>query len=258
MKYWYLIRFSLLLSPGKPENRNTYQINIMEVKKTPKADLEGKKGIFFEIGLALSLAVLLFAFEWKTSTAEVNTFNTVAEEQIEEEIIPITQQMLKPPPPPPPAPKLTDLIDIVEDDTQIDEELEIMDAEDQSENRKVETVTDFGDYGTEDTGETEVFAVVEDMPSFPGGNVTKWIGKNVKYPVIAAENGIQGKVFVQFVIEKDGSITDVKVVRGVDASLDKEAIRVIQSMPKWKPGKQRGKPVRVSYTLPINFQLSNN
>ncbi|MEG0795874.1 MAG: energy transducer TonB [Odoribacter sp.] len=230
----------------------------MEVKKSQKADLEGKKGLFFEIGLTLALAVLLFAFEWKSSTEEVGQFQTVAEEQIEEEIIPITQQMLKPPPPPPPAPKLTDLIDIVEDDVSIDEELEIQDAEDQSENKAVENVSDFGEYGTEDTGETEVFVVVEDMPSFPLGNVQKWISKNVKYPVLAAENGIQGKVYIQFVIEKDGSITDVKVIRGVDASLDKEASRVIQSMPKWKPGKQRGKPVRVSYTLPINFQLSNN
>ena len=95
------------------------------------------------------------------------------------------------------------------------------------------------------------------MPSFPGGDPVRWINKNVKYPVIAQENGIQGKVFVQFVIEKDGSITNVKVLRGVDASLDKEAVRVVQSMPKWKPGKQRGKPVRVSYNVPINFRLSN-
>ncbi|MEI3155914.1 MAG: energy transducer TonB [Odoribacter sp.] len=228
----------------------------MEIKKSPKADLEGKKGIFFEIGLTLALAILLFAFEWKSSTAEVNAFQTVAEVEIEEEIIPITQQMMKPPPPPPPAPKLTDLIDIVEDDTNIDEELEIQDAEDDSENQEVPDVTDFGDYEGEDTGEAQIFQVVEDMPAFPG-NVTKWISKNVKYPVLAMENGIQGKVFVQFVIEKDGSITDVKVSRGVDASLDKEAVRVVKAMPKWKPGKQRGKPVRVSYTLPIFFQLAN-
>lgn len=229
----------------------------MEIKKSPKADLEGKKGIFFEVGLALSLAVLFFAFEWKSSSEEVSQFQTVAEEQIEEEIIPITQQMMKPPPPPPPAPKLTDLIDIVEDDTQIDEELEILDAEDDSENTEVQDPVDFGEYGSEDTGESEVFVVVEDMPSFPGGNVQKWIAKNVRYPVLAMENGIQGKVYIQFVIEKDGSVANVKVVRGVDASLDKEAVRVIKSMPKWKPGKQRNKPVRVSYTLPINFQLSN-
>lgn len=229
----------------------------MEIKKAPKAELESKKMVFFEFGLVFALAVLFFAFEWKVSAQEKGGFETVAEEQVEEEIIPITQQQLKPPPPPPPAPKLTDLIDIVDDDQSVDENLEITDAEDVTANTVV-NVTDFGDYGTEDTGETDVFTVVEDMPTFPGGNVNKWLSKNVKYPVLAQENGIQGKVFIQFVIEKDGSITDVKVVRGVDASLDKEAMRVVQSMPKWKPGKQRNKPVRVSYTLPINFQLSSN
>lgn len=230
----------------------------MEIKKSAKADLEGKKGVFFEIGLTLALAILLFAFEWKSSSEEVGQFQSVADEQIEEEIIPITQQMLKPPPPPPPAPKLTDLIDIVEDDTQIDDDLQILDAEDDSENVEAPDLTDFGNFDGEDTGESEVFVVVENMPSFPGGNVQKWISKNVKYPVLAMENGIQGKVFVQFVIERDGSITDVKVVRGVDSSLDKEAIRVVKAMPKWTPGKQRGKAVRVSFTLPINFQLSNS
>ncbi|MGL5682615.1 MAG: energy transducer TonB [Marinifilaceae bacterium] len=229
----------------------------MEVKKSPKADLEGKKGIFFQVGLVLALATLLFAFEWKTSASEVSTFDIAAEEQVEEEIIPITQQMMKPPPPPPPAPKLTDLIDIVEDETTIDEELELTDVEDVSDNKDVSSTEDFGDYDGEDTGEAEIFQVVEDMPQFPHGNVQAWIAKNVKYPVIARENGIQGKIFIQFVIEKDGSITDVKVVRGVDPSLDKEASRVISSMPKWKPGKQRGKAVRVSYTLPINFTLQN-
>ena len=128
----------------------------MEIKKSPKADLEGKKGVFFEIGLTLALAVLLFAFEWKSSTEQVTPFQTPAEEQIEDEIIPITQQMLKPPPPPPPAPKLTDLIDIVEDDTNIDDDLEILDAEDQSENQVIENVADFGEYGEENTGESVV------------------------------------------------------------------------------------------------------
>lgn len=230
----------------------------MEIKKSAKADLEGKKGVFFEIGLTLALAILLFAFEWKSSSEEVGQFQSVADEPIEEEIIPITQQMLKPPPPPPPAPKLTDLIDIVEDDTQIDDDLQIQDAEDDSENVDAPNLDDFGDDWGDDSGESEVFVVVENMPSFPGGNVQKWISKNVKYPVLAMENGIQGKVFVQFVIERDGSITDVKVVRGVDSSLDKEAIRVVKAMPKWTPGKQRGKAVRVSFTLPINFQLSNS
>lgn len=229
----------------------------MEIKKAPKADLEEKKSLFFEIGLVLALAVLLFAFEWKSSTGEVSTFQTVPEEQVEEEIIPITQQMLKPPPPPPPAPKLTDLMEITDDASSIDEDLEILDAEDDSENKPVENPSDFGEYGDEETGDDDIFQIVEDVPTFPLGDVSKWIAKNVKYPQIAAENGVQGKVFMNFVIEKDGSITDVKVLRGVDAALDKEAIRVIKSMPKWKPGKQRGKPVRVSFNLPIVFQLTN-
>ena len=229
----------------------------MEIKKSPKADLEGKKGVFFEIGLTLALAVLLFAFEWKSSTEQVTPFQTPAEEQIEDEIIPITQQMLKPPPPPPPAPKLTDLIEIVEDELSIDEELEIDDAEADVENKNNYNFDYDGDsWGEEESdGEADIFQVVEDMPQFPGGSVQKWIAKNVKYTMIAQENNIQGKVFVQFVIEKDGSVSDVKVARSVDPSLDKEAIRVVKAMPKWKPGKQRGKPVRVSYTVPINFQL---
>ena len=218
----------------------------MEVKKSPKADLEGKKTIFLEIGFVIALGILLSAFNWKTNTKVEEGFVITQEEQVEEEIIPITQQMMKPPPPPPPAPKLTDLIEIVEDELSIDEELEIDDAEADVENKNNYNFDYDGDsWGEEESdGEADIFQVVQ-----------KWIAKNVKYPMIAQENNIQGKVFVQFVIEKDGSVSDVKVARSVDPSLDKEAIRVVKAMPKWKPGKQRGKPVRVSYTVPINFQL---
>lgn len=228
----------------------------MEVKKAPKADLEGKKTLFFEVGLALALGILLLAFEWKSETSKTKEIDTTAQMQVEEEIIPITQQNTPPPPPPPPAPKLADLIDIVENDQDIDEDLEITDAEDETENTVVD-VTKFEDFGEEDTGEEEVFTVVENMPSFKEGDVLKWINTHTKYPVIAQENGVEGRVHVSFVVEKDGSITDVKVMRSVDASLDKEAIRVIKSMPKWNPGSQRGKPVRVSYNLPINFKLAH-
>ncbi|MDY4042436.1 MAG: energy transducer TonB [Marinifilaceae bacterium] len=230
----------------------------MEIKKSPKANLEEKKGIFFEIGLVVALGVLLCAFSYKVNTKVEEAFITPPEEQVDEEIIPITQSMMKPPPPPPPAPKLTDLIDIVEDDTEIEDELEIEDMEADVENvdaNSLDWTGGDGDAYGEEEGEGDVFMVVEDMPRFPGGDVTKWLAKNTRYPMIAQENGIQGKVFVQFVIEKDGSITNVKVLRPVDPSLDKEAIRVVSSMPKWKPGKQRGKAVRVSYTVPINFQL---
>ncbi len=228
----------------------------MEVKKAPKVDLEGKKTVFFEIGLVFALGVLLYAFEWKTETTQTKDMQTETQVQVEEEIIPITQQNTPPPPPPPPAPKLTDLIDIVENDQDIDDDLEITDAEDQTENTVVD-VTQFEDYGEEDTGEAEIFQIVEKMPTF-NGNLNQWLRKNLVYPVMAQENGVSGKVYIQFVVEKDGSITDIKVGRGVDASLDKEALRVVRAMPKWKPGEQRGKPVRVSYTLPINFTLQNN
>ena len=232
----------------------------MEVKKSSKANLENLKGIFFEIGLIIALAFLFLAFEWKVNMKDKEDFIvTVPEELVEEEIIPITQQMLKPPPPPPPAPRLTDLIEIVDEEINLDDVLEIEDVEANVANRRVYDFSGQGngygdEYGGEYSDEAEVFAVVEDMPKFPG-NVQQWISKNIKYPMIAQENNIQGRVFVQFVIERDGSVTDVKVARSVDPSLDKEAIRVVKAMPKWTPGKQRNKPVRVSYTVPINFQL---
>ncbi|MCQ4873008.1 MULTISPECIES: energy transducer TonB [Odoribacteraceae] len=232
----------------------------MEVKKSSKANLENLKGIFFEIGLIIALAFLFLAFEWKVNMKDKEDFIvTVPEELVEEEIIPITQQMLKPPPPPPPAPRLTDLIEIVDEEINLDDVLEIEDVEANVANRRVYDFSGQGngygdEYGDEYSDEAEVFAVVEDMPKFPG-NVQQWISKNIKYPMIAQENNIQGRVFVQFVIERDGSVTDVKVARSVDPSLDKEAIRVVKAMPKWTPGKQRNKPVRVSYTVPINFQL---
>ncbi len=227
----------------------------MEIKKAPKVDLERKKGIFFEIGLVLALGILLYAFEWKTETKKTQDMQGPEVEQVEEEIIPVTTQNTPPPPPPPPAPKLTDLINIVDNDTEIDDELEITDAEDETENTVVD-VTQFEDFGEEDTGEAQIFQVVETMPSF-NGNMNKWLKDNLKYPILAQENGISGRVFVAFVVERDGSITDVKVARSVDPSLDKEAVRVVKSMPKWNPGKQRNKPVRVAFTVPINFTLSN-
>ena len=236
----------------------------MEVKKSSKASLENKKGIFFEIGLILALASLLFAFEWRTNVKVEEGFITVAEEPLEEEIIPITQQsLMRPPPPPPPAPRLTDLMQIVDEELDIDDMLEIEDDESNVGNQNSygnnysgSSMGDYDSYGDgEYTGESDIFVVVEDMPRFPGGDVQAWLSKHVKYPIIAQENNIQGRVVVQFVIEKDGSITDVRVIRAVDPSLDKEAVRVIQTMPKWIPGKQRGKAVRVSYTVPINFKL---
>ena len=228
----------------------------MEVKKTPRADLENKKGLFLEIGLVVALACTLLAFEWQSKDEKERELEIPMDEQVEEEIIQITFQNLKPPPPPPPAPKLTDLMEIVEDDSAVDDDLEIEDVDDKSEvEEKVEVnYDDYGDYGDEYVDEEMIFEFVEAMPSFPG-DLNKWLAKNTKYPQEALENNITGRVYVQFVVEKNGSITQVKVVRGVDKALDQEAVRVVSSMPKWKPGMQRDKAVRVKYTVPINFQL---
>jgi len=226
----------------------------MEVKKSPKADLESKKSVFMQIGLVAVLAMVLIAFEWTTTDVDVSQFEMVEDLEAEEEIMPITRQEEVKPPPPPPPPKVADVLNIVEDDVELDEELDIEDTE-----MDEDTEIDFADLAMEEEEEEDapVFFIVEDMPEFPGGEVElrKYIAKSVKYPVIAQENGIQGRVYISFVVSKKGEVTDVKVARGVDPNLDKEAIRVVKAMPKWKPGKQRGKAVKVSYTVPINFVL---
>lgn len=225
----------------------------MELKKTPKADLENKKNIFLEIGFVVALAATFLAFEWKVSVSEPTSFITLSDEPADIEMIPITV-MNRLPPPPPPSIKPAEFLLIVEDLPNEEEELELTDATDDSNNTEI-NLEDLGSYSEENNSDEIIpFLPIEDMPVFPG-NVQKWISTHVKYPEIARDNGVQGKVFIQFVVERDGSVSNVKVARGVDPSLDKEAVRVISSMPKWKPGKQREKPVRVSYTLPIVFQL---
>jgi len=226
----------------------------MEVKKSPKADLENKKSIFMQVGLVIVLGLVFIAFEWTTTDVDVSQFEIQDDLDAEEEIIPITRQEEVKPPPPPPPPKVTDVLNIVEDDVELDEELDIEDTE-----MNQDDEVDFTDIAVEDEEEEDapVFYIVEDMPEFPGGEAAlhTYIAKSIKYPVIAQENGMQGRVYISFVIGAKGTVEDIKVARGVDPALDKEAIRVISKMPKWKPGKQRGKPVKVSFTVPINFVL---
>lgn len=231
----------------------------MEVKKTRKADLENKKNIFFEIGLTIAVAAVFVAFEWKTPVQETSDFITVNFDPGDEIMIPITQiTRMQPPPPPPPAMRPTDLIHIVEEEDPLLEELDIQNINtDQNTHGTNPINIENLNYGPDvDADEDAIlpFVPLEDMPYFP--NVQQWITKHIKYPAVASELGIYGKVYIQFVVEKDGSVSNVKVARGVDASLDKEAVRVIESMPKWKPGKQRNKPVRVAYTMPIFFKLN--
>ncbi len=226
----------------------------MEIKKSPKADLENRKITYILVGLTAILAALFVAFEWTTQDVVKHEEIGVAEFLIEEDIIPPSVQTPPPPPPPPPAPAVEEILNIVEDDVEI-EEVEIKSTED-DQSQAVEII-EMPPPEEEEEVTNEIFTVVEDMPEFPGGQVEllKFIGKSVKYPVIAQENGIQGRVIVTFTVERDGSVADAKIVRGVDPSLDKEALRVINSMPKWKAGMQRGKPVRVKYTIPVTFRL---
>ncbi|MBR2457041.1 MAG: energy transducer TonB [Bacteroidaceae bacterium] len=227
----------------------------MEVKKSPKADLEGKKSTSLLIGYVLALAVMFIAFEWSERDKKVTTDTGIAELLFEEEIIPITEQEQKQAPPPPPeAPKAEEIIQIVENDAEVEEStIQASDETDKAVEVKYVPV----EVEEEEVEEQQIFQVVEEMPEFPGGmaECMKFLSKNIKYPPISAENGIQGRVIVQFVVNQDGSIVDPVVVRGVDSHLDKEALRVIQMMPKWKPGKQRGKAVRVKYTVPVMFRL---
>ena len=229
----------------------------MEVKKSPKADLENKKSTWLLIGYVIVLAFMFVSFEWTKRDVKIDMSQAVADLVFEEEIeIPITEQPeMATPPPPPEAPAIVETLTIVDDDMDI-ESTEIASSEETGQAVEIAYVPPTVE--EEEVEEQEIFEVVEQMPEFPNGGMAglrQFLSKNIKYPTIAQENGTQGRVTVQFVVNADGSIVDAKVIRGVDPYLDKEALRVINSMPKWKPGMQRGKAVRVKYTVPVMFRL---
>lgn len=224
----------------------------MESKKSSRADLESKKIIFRQIGLIVALAVILLAFEWKTYERTIDDLGQREVVEVPEEIVPITEQKVKPPPPPPP--KQVVKINVVEDDVEVEDDI-VIDVE-ATEETEVEEYVPM-EIEEEEVVEEQIFMVVESMPSFPGGEqqLNKYLYESIKYPQMAKESGIQGRVFVTFVVEKNGEVTDVRVLRGIGGGCDEEAIRVVENMPKWTPGKQRGKPVRVQFNLPIKFTL---
>ena len=228
----------------------------MEIKKTPKADLENKKSTWMLAGYVIVLAFMFVAFEWTKRDIKIDTSQAVANIVFEEEIIPITEQQEQVAPPPPVAPPpVAENLTIVDNEADV-EETDIASTEDVGQAVEIKYVAPTVE--EEEPEEQTIFEVVEQMPEFPNGGMAglmQFLSKNIKYPTIAQENGTQGRVVVQFVVNKDGSIVDATVLRGVDPYLDKEAIRVINSMPKWKPGMQRGKPVRVKYTVPVMFRL---
>ena len=231
----------------------------MEVKKTPKADLENKKSTWLLVGYVIVLAFMFVAFEWTKRDVKIDMSQAVTDLVFEEEIeIPITEQPeMATPPPPPEAPAIAETLTIVEDDADVEETV-IASTEDTGQAVEIKYVP--VEVEEEEPEEQTIFEVVEQMPEFPNGGMAglmQFLSKNIKYPTIAQENGTQGRVTVQFVVNKDGSIVDAKVLRGVDPYLDKEALRVIGTMPKWKPGMQRGKPVRVKYTVPVTVSYTH-
>ena len=222
-------------------------------KKSNKANLENRRSIFLQIGFIITLGLILVAFEWSSSTNQSRLFEINDGSSLEEEIMQITREKeIKPPPPPLPQPN--DILNITKDDKPIKNEFIGIEIEpipwQEIEIKAYEE-------NPEPTEEID-FQIVEDKPSFQGEGeygFRVWVAKNLMYPEIAAENGISGKVYVRFIINTRGEVEDAVVIRGVDPSLDNEAIRVIMSSPKWSPGKQRGKPVSVIFKMPINFVL---
>ena len=230
----------------------------MEVKKSAKASLENKRLLFTEIGLVVALLIVYIGFNWSSRDAQVAVLEDTTQVVIEEEMIAIQNELPPPPPEAPNIPVLSDQIDIVDDDIKLEDDLFINTEDDAN------LGVDIMDYKEAAVEEEEVeeeaipFQLVEQKPSFNGGDAnefSKWVNSRLVYPEIAKENGVQGRVTLQFTVEADGRVTNVRVLRGVDESLDKEAVRVVSSSPKWKPGKQRDRAVKVTYTFPVIFQL---
>jgi len=216
----------------------------MTTKKSPRADLENKRLLFIQIGLILALVVVLAAFEYKTYDRNVNL---------------ITVTMETPPalPEMPLTPVLSDAIEIVEDDIVIEEDV-FIDTEDDG-TFAIE-IRDYVSTNTEEAVEEEEIplAIVEEKPKFMGGDentFTKWVHERIVYSDLAKENGIQGRVVLTFLVDADGYVKNVTVLRGLDPSIDKEAVRVVSSSPRWTPGRQRDRNVKVRYNFPINFQI---
>ncbi len=241
---------------------------VMKPKKNPKVDLNRKSGLFFVIGLTLVLMLTWWALEYKSydSPTQEIIISYIADPDLQEEV-PMTEMIKLPPPPEPPIAPV--IIEVVEDVEEIEETV-IQSSETDQEKEIIEPIIAVEDVEVDEVEEEIIvpFAVIENVPIFPGcedgtkeeqrscfqQKVQEHVSKNFKYPEIAVEMGIQGKVYVQFIIDADGSIIEIKT-RGPDRLLEQEAERIITSLPKLIPGKQRGRPVKVPYSIPITFKL---
>lgn len=255
-KYWFARKSpEEIIAANRSESKSVY------IKKYPEADVDGYNSLFIRVGLVIALLFIILAFEWNTYDQTVSDLGTLAKAEDTEVEAPQTKQEQLPPPPPPP-PQLK----IVEQEVK-DEAPKIQESE-ATEQTAVAPITEAAP--EEKSEEPEIFTIVEDMPAFKGcenlsnetdkktcfdRKIMEFVTSNTHYPAIAKENGIQGKVFINFVVGPDGNVKNVKVLRGIGGGCDEEAIRVIQSLPKMQPGKQRGKPVPVQFNLPVFFKL---
>ncbi|MBT4324244.1 MAG: energy transducer TonB [Candidatus Marisimplicoccus sp.] len=233
----------------------------MQLKKNPEADLNKNRNLYFVIGLTLVLGVTWGAVEYKSYERKIDLTNGDMLVDDEEDV-PITEQLKTPPPPPPPPPPAPEVIEIVEDEEEVEET--VIESTESDEEMVIEDIVVEDDFDDIDVP----FAVIEDVPIFPGcesvaksqrracfqEQMNKHIRKNFRYPDIAQEMGIQGRVYVNFIISKDGTITNIRM-RGPDKNLENEAARIIGRLPQMTPGRQRGRPVRVPFSIPITFRL---
>ena len=227
----------------------------MEIKKSPKADLQNKRGLLLEIGLVVALALVIAAFAYTPKEHRIEKVD-LNYGPVEEEITEITRQDQKPPEPPKKVEVkvIADILEVVTNDTQIETDITFVDFDQEADVIQQVAIEE------EVIEDDQPFLVAETMPSFQGGDLNtfrNWVQQNVKFPQIALENGIQGRVVLTFVIEKDGRLTNIQVLQTPDRSLSEEAIRVLSKSPKWSPGKQRNQVVRVKYTLPVDFRVQN-
>ena len=223
----------------------------MEIKKNPNVDLERRSGLFLNIGLCVSLLLVITALEWRFYDRGAGMDLGKIEDDFEDLMeIPPTEQ----PPPPPPVIQQPEIIE-VPDEEEIEEEIEIEIDGEITEETVIEEIV--FEEAPEEEEVDEIFTIVEDQPTPPGGMSAfyKYVATNLRYPAQARRMGIEGKVFVQFVVDKDGALTDVQAIKGIGVGCDEEAVRVISKAKKWSPGKQRGRPVKVRMILPITFKL---
>jgi len=226
----------------------------MKTKKSKRADLEKKKFLFFQTGCVIALALTLAAFEWPSKSSIALNIPIDTSKEIPYDEIPITKPEDIKPPPPPPIPAVAEIINIHTNDTK-----DIVENPDIFKDVGIDIIPELlKNKVEEEVDEVIDFMLIEEKPSFMGGNhndFARWVFQNVRYPELAIENRIQGRVFLQFIIDEEGFIRDIEVIRGADPLLNREAVRIVSSSPQWSPGKQRNKPTKVRFTFPVTFKL---